>query len=439
MGAASALVYSSPASARFRFQGDLSGSYEFNSNINSSSTDVISDQIWTVTPTATLTEFNANHSLAASFSFSTRRYLKTTLQDRDTYTGGLTGHYNLSRGTTLDFYETLSYTPEVTTQTQNFAPTFTDAGIVTALITRQEVSKLTDNDLGGTLTHQLTRKTRVSVTGKFHTRRFSSKEFDDSDDSHVRASLGYNPTKRDRFELAAAHKFYSFGDRDSATTTDVVTFTWNRDITKKFRSRVKIDYIDDSTKTFGPPETTTGSKSAHVAAGGTYDIDPNTQVIFLAGLNFSRRTGNAPTNQTDGNKSNIAPIYDIKLTRRFVHSNLSLKLRQTFNAGFSTGFDTTYEGISYTYEFTPDLTADLNVSRSISKSTGGNVTGADSIDTNATNVYVRLNYKIDRRTFFSVSLANVDQKSKGGGVGSNVKQRVLIFSLDLLDLNHRRP
>ncbi|RKY23161.1 MAG: hypothetical protein DRP79_09655, partial [Planctomycetota bacterium] len=71
------------ARARFRFQADVSGSLEFNDNIFSSSVDVVSDRIWSFSPSVILSEERANGSVTATFGYSRRDYSKRADQDRE--------------------------------------------------------------------------------------------------------------------------------------------------------------------------------------------------------------------------------------------------------------------------------------------------------------------------------------------------------------------
>jgi hypothetical protein len=437
LGAVAALLYSSPAYARFRFQGDFSASGEYNDNINSASTKPISDRIWTASPSITLTEANARRNVSLNFGYSTRRYIKTTIQNRDTYTNGVSGRYNFSRRTFVDFYNTLSYTPRVVTQSTNFAPVFTDAGIVTQLITRTTPSKLYNDDVGASLNHQLNRRTTFSLQGKASIHRFSSKLFDNSDQTSVRADINYRASKRDTFDLSAAHSFYSFGNTISETRDNSVMLIWYREMSRVFRGQAQLTVIDDRTKTF-VNNSTIGSRSEQLQAGGLYSIDRNTTLTVLAGASFAQRVGNTAGAQPTSGGNSPAPVYDVSLSRRFVHSTITARVRQTFNAGFSSGFDTSFEGLTYSYEVTPALLLEANLSRSASKSTG-NAQGAQSINTDTVALYLRVSYKIDRRTFASISYSGVNQKSKGAGVGGNIKQNIVIISIDLLDLTHRNP
>jgi hypothetical protein len=433
IGALVALLCSSTAYPRFRFQGDISGSWEFNNNINSSPTNPISDSIWTVSPSFSVTKGNAQRSIVANFGFSSRNYLKTIKQDRDTFTGGLSGHYSLSRRTAVDFYETLSYSPKVTTQSVNFVSVFTDAGIVTQLVTSNTASSLISNGLGASISHELTRRTTLTFSGTMDLGRFSSKAFSNTFGSFLRAGVSYKLSRRDVLDFSVSHGFSSFGNKVTDTTTDTAGLEWHRELTRVLRGQASVYLTDARTKIFSS-NTITGSQSARFRVGGRYIIDPNTQLVAEAGVNITRAIGNA---QTTGSNMSAAPDYDISLARRFVHSSITANLRQTFSTGFATGFSTAFEGLTYAYEFSPDLTMDVNLSRSASKSSSK--TGANAVDVSTVALYVRLSYKIDRRTFFTATYSGVNQTSKGGNVGGNISQKVLILSIDILDLTRRRP
>lgn len=431
VGALATLLSSGVAYSRFRFQGDFSGSYEFNDNINSSTTTtgVISDRIWTASPSVTVINANAARSLTINASYTRRDYAKTNTQDRDTFTGGLSGHYNLSRRTVLDFYETLSFSPMVTTQTIDFAPVFTDAGIITELILRNQASSLTSNNFGATIVHRLTERLKISFSGRETNYRFSSPVFNNSDETNTRVGLEYKISRRDSLESSWAHRFYSYGNKITQSTTDSVETTWYRDLTQAFRSQVRLSLMDDSTKSFSTGSTT-GSRSAQIKVGGTYQIDAYTRFVGLVGMKLSQGTGSGAGTATGS--SNNEPVYEFALSRRFVHSTITIEARRSFASGFSSGFTTDFEGVTYSHEFTPDLTVDCNLSKSASKSSDS------TIDSNTTTLYIRLNYKIDRRTFFSVTYSGANQKSKSGA-GAMIKQNIVIFSLDILDLTRRRP
>jgi len=432
-GVLAALLCSSTAYPRFRFQGDISGSWQYSDNINSSSTNPFPDNIWTVSPSVSLTKANAQQSIVANFSFSTRNFLKMSIQNRDTYTGGLSGHYVFSRRTSVDFYDTLSYSPQVTTQTANFEQVLTDAGIITELVTRNIPSSLVNNEVGASVTHDLTRRTTLTFGGTTKLSRYSSKVFDNTDDWSVRGGVRYKLSSRDDLNFAVTHGFRSFGNKITDSNTNTAALTWYRDLTRVFRSKVNVNVIDDQTKAFAS-NTITGTRLAQIQVGGVYTIDPNTQLTAMVGEAFAKGIGNS--NQTNGGNINTASIYDFLLTRRYVRSSIMAELRRTFNTGYTTGFSTTFGSIAYSYQLTPDLVVDGTLSRSSSKIPGSAGTG--STTTTTTALYLRLNYKIDRRTFFSVVYSGASQTSKGGGGGGSIKQNSIVFSIDIMDLT-RRP
>ena len=417
------------ARARFRFQADVSSSLEFNDNIFSSSVDVVSDRIWSFSPSVILSEERANGSVTATFGYSRRDYSKRADQDRETYTASVSAQRNLSRRTFVSIFNSLNYTPEVATQSVNFAPVFTEAGIISQLITRKEVARLVNNYFSVSLRHDLRRGVTFFVNGNVNSRAFSSDAFNDSTETRVEAKLEYRPNRRDLVRVSGRRRFYTYGEDLTETTTDTYTAAWERQVNRSFRSRVRLTLIDDVNEWLDTGRKT-GSRSAQITTGGTYDVDANTRVTGNIGLKFARKTGDIGENEDE---RSAAPIFDLSLQREFVRSSLSLELRQSFNTGFESGFDTMFVGLNYSYEITPKAKLSVGLSRSVSTSDD-----ETTVDTDTTTVYLGFDYEIDRRTRFSVVYSGVDQTSKGRNAG-NVKQNMLIFSIDLLDLNHRRP
>jgi alkyl hydroperoxide reductase subunit AhpC len=376
-----------------------------------------------------LSEERANGSVIATFGYSRRDYSKRADQNRETYTASVSVQRNLSRRTFVSIFHSLNYTPEVTTQSVNFAQVFTEAGIISQLITRDEIAKLVNNYFAVNLRHDLRRGVTFFADGSVNSRAFSSDAFSDSTETRVGAKLEYRPNRRDLVRVSGSRRFYTYGEDLTETTTDTFAAAWERQVNKSFRSRVRLILIDDTNEQLDTGRET-GSRSTQITTGGTYDVDANTHITGNIGLKFARRTGHIGENE---NERNAGPVFDLSLQREFVRSSLSLKLRQSFNAGFESGFDTTFVGLDYSYEITPKAKLSVGLSRSVSTSDD-----ETTVNTDTTTVYLGFDYKIDRRTHFSVVYSGTDQISTGGSAG-NVKQSMLIFSIDLLDLNHRRP
>jgi len=423
------LLGSGTAGARFRFQADVTSSIEFNDNIFSAVEEPASDTIWSFSPSIVFSEERGDGSTFVTFGYSKRDYRRNNDQDRETYTASFSARRQLTRKTFVNVFETFTTTPVVRTQSVNFAQVFTQAGIVSQLVLRRETARLISNSFGGMVEHRLTPRTTLSFEGSVNARRFNLDAFDDSTETRASGKLEYRPSGRDLIKLGAVRRFYESGENLMETTTDTFSLAWERQVSDSFRSRTRLILIDDTDDQLNVGRTV-GSRSTQVRLGGTYDIDANTRLNGDIGLIFVRRTGDIGANVEE---RGIAPVFEASLQRSFVRSNLSLQLRQSFNTGYESGFDTTFLGLEYSYQFNRDTSLSVGLSRSVSTSgEKGNV------DTDTTTVYIRLNYMIDRRTYFSILYSGVDQTSVGASAG-NVTQNILIFSIDIFDLTPRRP
>lgn len=426
------LVLSGRAYSRFRFQENLSIAETYNTNIYSATTNPKADFITYVTPKITLNDTNARRFFNIDLSYTRTQYAKTIDLNRDNFTAGFSTRYTLSRKATLDLFDTVSYTPRTTTTTNKFSPV-TPTGFVPQLVVKKVESQLVTNNFGTSLRYKLSRTSTLTLSARDNIQQYSSKDFTSTNDQSYTALLTKRiaVSRRDALSLAASATHSTLGSGSDTADTVNLSAIWNRKVSKRLHGDAKVRFSDN--RSSGMQEIgVTDSLTYSADASMTYEFNRYTTIRASGGYTMSAFTGNSSSNGGGGNKG--GPNYELSLVRRFVHSTLSASLSGRTGAGFQSSYDSTSAALGYSYRITPKLTWSANMSYLTEKSSSGK-----AIDSTATTYSTHLNYRVGNNAYLNMSYSNTNQKSTGTFNSGTMKQNMVTFSLDLVDINHWRP